>query len=375
MKQRIIKFLIGCFVVLIAIAAYKFYETHEEELARAAELAAGPLIHTAKVLPSPGDHVIELVGETRPYQEATLYAKVSGYLKSVKVDKGDIVKQGQVLAIIESPETDQAYEGALANAKNKQAIDGRIMSLLGRQLVSQQEADQAKADADVASAQLHSAEVLKSYETLRAPFNGTITARYADPGALVQNATSSQASALPVVTVSQIDRLRVDVFVDQHDAAFVARDQDVEITLNDQPDFKLNGHVSRVSGELDARTKMLLTEIDIMNKNPRIVAGSFVKVALRIKSPPYLQAPVEALLLKDDKTYLTTVTPDNRIKLQLVKIVGNDGHLLWIQSGVETGTTVALSVGDTVPDGGKVRPTDEAKVAPQATGKLTGANK
>ncbi len=332
-------------------------------MARAAELAAGPRIHTAKVVPSPGDHVISLVGETRPYQEATLYAKVSGYLKSVKVDKGDVVKQGQVLAVIESPETDQSYEAMLANAKNKQAIDGRIMSLLARQLVSQQEADQAKADADVASAQLHSAEVLKSYETLRAPFNGTITARFADPGALVQNATSSQASALPVVTVSQVDRLRVDVFVDQHDAAYVARDQDVEITLNDQPDFKLSGQVSRVSAELDARTKMLLTEIDITNKKPRIVAGSFVKVALRIKSPPYLQAPVEALLLKDDKTYLTTVTPDNHLKLQEVHLIGNDGHLLWIQSGVEAGATVALSVGDTVPDGGKVRPIDEPQVA------------
>ena len=275
------RFLIGAFSLLFVIVVVKWGMVKYEERVRAAEIAAGPQVKTAKIIPSPGEHVITLIGETRPYQEATLYAKVSGYLKTVKVDKGDLVKQGQVLAIIESPETDQGYEAAMADNKNKQAIAMRMNTLLNKKLVSQQEADQSRADADVAAARYHTAEILKNYEVLRAPFPGTVTARYADPGSLVQNATNSQSSALPVVTVSTIDHLRVDVFVDQHDAIYVEKDEAIEITLTDRPGFKIEGKVSRVSGELDPRTKMLLTEIDLKNDKHDLVAGSFVQVALR----------------------------------------------------------------------------------------------
>jgi membrane fusion protein (multidrug efflux system) len=216
----------------------------------------------------------------------------------------------------------------------------------------------------VANARLHTAEILKSYEILRAPFNGMVTSRFADPGALVQNAMTSQTSALPVVTVSTVDRLRVDVFVDQHDASYVVKDEDIAITLTDRPGFKILGKVSRVSGALDPRTKMLLTEIDLKNDQQQLVAGSFVQVSINIKSPPYLEAPVESLVMRGEKSFLTALTADNLVQFRPVDVSNNDGKMLWITSGVVVGERVALNIGDTIPEGGKVRPIDEGLKTP-----------
>ena len=308
----------------------------------------------------------------------TLYAKVSGYLRDVRVDKGDVVKQGQVLAVIESPETDQEFHAAFADARNKRDIAARTMTLRAKGLVSEQEAEQAQSDADVTAAKLHSQEIQKGYETLRAPFPGTVTARFADTGALVQNATNSQASALPVVTVSQIRQLRVDVFLDQKDAPFVVKDEPVEITMAERPEFKILGQVDRLSNELDPRTKMMLVEIDIPNEDRSLVAGSFVNVALKIKSPPYTEAPVEALVLRMNKTYLTVVTPDNTLSYRPIEIASNDGKTLRVISGIKEGEMVALNVGDTITEGGKVRPIVETPppgVAPVATPAAAGRSR
>ncbi len=355
-KKILRRSLLAIAVLLFAIVFVKWTLVKKEERVRAAEIAAGPQIRVTKVGQSPGGHNVILIGETRPYAEATLYAKVSGYLKSVNVDKGDVVKEGQILAVIESPETDQAYEATKADARNKVAVAKRMDLLFTKKLVSQQEFDQSRADSDIASARLRAEETLKSYKTIRAPFAGTVTSRFADPGALVQNATNAQTSALPLVTVSTINRLRVDVFVDQHDAAYVAKDAPVEITTAERPGFKVLGKVSRVSGELDPRTKMLLTEIDLENDKKDLVAGSFVSVSLKVDSPPYLQAPVESLVLKNDKTFLTVVTPSNQITFKAVNVINNDGKMILIASGVNVGDTVALNVSDTIPEGGKVRP-------------------
>jgi RND family efflux transporter MFP subunit len=346
----------GAVVLLVIIISWKYYSFKQEEAARAREIEAGPSVRVAKVTRSPGDHKVNVIGETRPYQTATLYAKVSGYLKSIEVDKGDVVKKGQVLGVIESPETDQAYESALADAKNKNAIARRINTLKAKGLVSEQEADQARSDADMSTARLHSQETEKGYETIRAPFDGTITARFADPGALVQNAATSQTSALPLVTISEIKRLRVDVFIDQREASFVETEAPVEITMSERPGQKILGTVNRISDELDPRTKMMLTEIDIPNSDRSLVAGSFVQVSLRIKSPPYLEVPVESMVLKGDKTYLTMVTPDNHLNYRQVEVIDNDGKELRLLAGVTPGELVALNVGDTIAEGGKVRP-------------------
>ena len=360
-------FLLIAFLMVVGIAGFKYQMFKKEGERRAGEVAEGPEVHVETLKKGMGEHSVTLIGETRPYQSATLFAKVSGYLKKNSVDKGDVVEEGQFLAYIESPETDEAYLGAEADAKNKKAILDRMAILFKKQLVSQQEFDQAQADSDVAEARLRAQRTLKGYETIRAPFRGTITARYADPGALVQSAVSSDTSALPVLMISEVRRLRLDVFIDQRDAPYVQKGDPVTITLPERPGYKLNGLVARVTNELDPRTKMLLTEIDIQNEDRSLVAGSFVQVSLLVKSPPYLEAPVEALALKNDKTYLTVVTNDNTLTYREIAVGSNDGRMITILNGAQEGEHVALSVGNSLPEGSKIRPVSDKPKAPQTS--------
>lgn len=346
----------GALFVVIAFMGWSYGSAFYEKKQLENELSKGPHVKTARAVQSPTERRVKILGEAKPFAAVTLYAKVSGYLKDVKVDKGDVVKKGQVLAVIESPETDKAYQAALADAKNKKAIAQRIAKLLERDLVSQQEADNAKSEADVATAHLESQEVLKSYEVLRAPFDGTITQRFADPGALVQNATASQTSALPVLAVSQVKELRVYVYLDQRDALYVAKGTDAKISLTERPDMVLSGHVERVSGQLDDKTRMLLAEIDLDNNDGKIVAGSLVEVTLDLKSPPGLEVPSEALVLRDGKTVIPVVDTNNEVTYSEVKVIDNNGKSVKIQSGLQEGQVVALNLGNTVADHGKVRP-------------------
>src|SRR5262249_9448856 len=149
-----------------------------------------------------------------------LYAKVSGYLKVVRVEKGDHVKEGELLGVIESPETEHDVASKKADLAVKKLTDKRYKSLAESGIVSEQDRDRAAADVEIAAAELLRVSALRGYELIRAPFAGIITARYADPGALLQAATSSQ-SALPLVDVTDSARLRIFVYLAQQDALFV----------------------------------------------------------------------------------------------------------------------------------------------------------
>ncbi|MBC7658894.1 MAG: efflux RND transporter periplasmic adaptor subunit [Chitinophagaceae bacterium] len=360
---------IGFIVFFVAaISAVVFGVLHQknsvenERKERTEELARGQKIKVAKATQSPTERVLKISGEARAYANVTLYAKLSGYLKNIKVDKGDRVKKGQILATIESPETEQAYRAAQSEAKNKKAIADRTKSLLDRQLVSQQEADQVFADAEVAAARLVAQEAQKSYQTLRAPFDGTVTARFADPGALVQNATNAQTGALPLLSISQLDQLRVFVYLDQRDVSYVKVGTPAEVALAERPGVVLNGHVSRISGQLDDKTRMLLTEIDLDNNKSEIVAGSLVDVTMHLSSPAGVDIPSEALILQGPKTVVGVIDDQNTINYTEVKVLDNNGEKVKLSGGLTPGQTVALGVGNTLPNKSKVRPiVDEPK--------------
>lgn len=326
-----------------------------EAKARERELKAGPKVLAVAATLSDTQETVTLTGETRPYATVTLYAKVSGYLGDIKVDKGDEVKKNQILGIVNSPETSQAYQAALADAQNKRAISNRMKELKAKNLVSAQEAEQAYSDADIADAKLNSAAVMKGYEILRAPFDGMVTARFVDPGILVQNAANSQTSSQPVVTVSQVDRLRIYVYVDQRYAFYVQKGEDVRIGVDERPELKLTAKVARVAGELDPKTRMMLVEIELDNSKKEIVAGSFVKVALDVKVPAYPQVPVDSVVINGTKSYVPVVSPEGILNYREVSPGDNDGKNVKILSGLKTGEMVALNVGNSIPDGGHVR--------------------
>ncbi len=254
----------GALIVLVTLGAVVFLTAeHKSSLAhdtatRVADVAAGPRVQVVAAEAGGGDRNLVLTGESRPYFSATLYSKVSGYLTTVRVDKGDRVHVGETLAVVESPETDESYTSALADAKNKREIADRDAQLIARKLIAPEEAETAESDATQAEAHARALATLKSYEVIKAPFDGVVTARYADPGALMQNAQTSQTSALPVVAVGQIDSLRIFIYVDQASAADVQRGSRLTIDDPSNPGHPIHARVTRYTGELDPATRTLL---------------------------------------------------------------------------------------------------------------------
>ncbi len=355
-------YLAGILAVVIAgIGAFLLFTRQRAHVEAAteqltAESQKGPSVEIAIAHKVAGSDTVRLIGEARPYQSAILYAKVSGYMRSISVDKGDFVHANQVIAVIESPETDKQYQAAVADAHNKQLIAQRAATLVKKEMISQQDADQAEADAAVSKANLEQIGTLKSYEELRAPFSGTVTARYSDPGALIQNAATSQTSALPLVEVSETSRLRIYVYVDQAHAPFVRNGDAVTITDQSNPSLKLVARVTRTSGEIDPKTRTLLVEIDVDNPHNRILAGSFVQAELKVQTPRYIEVPSDALIVRGTQMFVAVVTPDNTIKFTQVAVAEQTGETARLFSGLDEGERVARSIGERVPEGGKVQP-------------------
>ena len=229
-------FRLGAVLVLLAAAvlAVALVVLHFRSLSSARTdlnqaTAKGPVVQVVEAGSASALRTVTVQATVTPYSQATLYAKVSGYLSKVLVDKGDAVKAGQLLATIESQETEAQYNSARADLANKQRIAQRYDQLLRQGAIAPQQAEQSAADARVAAAAVQQYGTLRSYQRLVAPFDGRITARFVDPGALVQNATTSQTAAQPVVTISDDTRLRIDAYVQQDVAPFVHEGDPVEI--------------------------------------------------------------------------------------------------------------------------------------------------
>jgi membrane fusion protein (multidrug efflux system) len=361
-KRGFILFLIGSILIIAAlvisgvlIEKRKHYIVRETRQ-RSAAAGAGQRVRVVSATRSQGIRTVTLVGEARPFAAVTLYAKVSGYLKKIRVDKGDHVTAGQLLAVIESPELDRQYEAAIADAQNKRKDAERAKTLVEKKYISLQDADHAEADARVAEANAEALKTQKGYEILRAPFDSTVTARFADPGALVQSAINAQTTALPLVALSQTNKLRVYVYLDQRDASSVRLGDRAQIYDSARPEVRLPAVVSRVSGELDPKTRTLLTELDLDNKQGLILAGSFVQVSLTIGTTPLVEIPADALLSKNETAFVAIVSDDNKAVFRKVSVADSDGKMVRLTSGLSEGDSVILNPGFGISEGMHVEP-------------------
>jgi len=350
--------------VLVVVGAgivYYFWHAKQSELAaqlkeRAAIADAGPSVAVATSKQGPAVRKLTLLGEALPYKSATLYAKVSGYLAKISVDKGDKVKAGQFIAEITSPELDHQYDSAVADLENKRRLAKRTRELADQHFYSEQAAEDAETNARLAEQQVAGIKALTSYKVLTAPFAGIVTARYADPGALVTNATSNQSSALPVVTVADPSRLRVTVYVDQSEAPNVHTGTPADVIDASNPSRVGAGKVARVSGELDTKTRTQLTEVDFDNSKGEFIPGSFVNVSLLLSTKSYVEVPAPALIVREGKRMVAVIGPDSRIKLTPINVAGTDGRVIRVESGLDENVRVALNLPNTVTDGAKVSP-------------------
>jgi RND family efflux transporter MFP subunit len=321
-----------------------------EQLRR--DLDRGPVVRVARVKLAPAEHVVSLPAEVRADRRAVLYAKVSGYVKRVLVDRGDRVKEGQQLAVLESPDLEAQVAAAQAEVTLRRQQLQRALRLAGKS-ISENEREQAEEAVKVAQSALDRARVQKGYDTLRAPFDGTVVARYADPGALLPAATGSTSSAQPLLEIAQLDRLRVALQLGQDDAARVRTGDSVSLQIDPgKPPFV--ARVSRLSQSLDARTRTMLCEIDLQSPPAGLYPGAFVQASITLHGEPRPLVPAEALVAQGGQIYVAMVQ-DGRVKLQRVRVGNDDGSTVEVLEGLHGGEFVALNLGTDVADGSPVR--------------------
>jgi membrane fusion protein, multidrug efflux system len=278
---------------------------------------------------------------------------VSGYVKQVLVDRGDKVRKGQELAVLESPDLDEQVASAQAELTFRKQQLERTLRLTPSGRVSQQDREQAESALKVAESTLARARTQKSYQVLRAPFDGTITARYADPGALLPAATGTTTAAQPLLEIAQLDKLRVALQLAQDEAARVQVGDQVTLELSpDEP--PLVARVSRLSQSLDSRTRTMLCEIDLLRPPAGLYPGAFVTASIVLHGAQRVLVPTDALVGKGGQLFVPTVQ-EGHVHLRKVRLGLDDGANVEVLEGLREGELVALNLGSEIADGAAVR--------------------
>lgn len=301
---------------------------------------------------------ITLPGEVKAYQQATLYAKVGGYLKKIAVDKGDEVKEGDLLADIEVPEmlADLAKfkaEVAVAELDFKRVSEAQKKA---PDLVVPQTVDAAKAKYDIAKANLERTETLLGFAKIIAPFSGVVTKRMVDPGAFIPAATSgSAAQSAALLTLMDYGKVRVQVAVPEPEVPFVIKGLPVKVSVEELRGRAYEGSVTRYAHALDEATKTMLAEIELPNPTRELRPGMYaiVRLVMERKSDA-LVIPVEALLAEKAGNAVFKVV-DGKAKKVAVKTGFNDGVSAEILAGLNPDEPVILIGKLTLNDGQAVR--------------------
>jgi RND family efflux transporter MFP subunit len=258
-----------------------------------------PTVAVAKVDREDLYKEVPLYAEFRPYLEVELHAKVSGYLQTINVDFGDKVKAGQLLATLEIPELKDELNSAIAAEQRAEAdytnahlVYTRLVGVNQEHanLVAQQDIDTAQAKDSVAIAAVAAAKAdVEKYQTLfgytqiTAPFDGVITHRYADPGALIQAGTASDTQARPLVRLSDNYRLRLDFPVSVEFVKDIQVGDPVEVKVESLGGKKFTGAISRFTREVNDETRKMNTEIEVANPNLELTPGMYATVVLKVE--------------------------------------------------------------------------------------------
>jgi membrane fusion protein (multidrug efflux system) len=332
-----------------------------------AQIDQGPQVLVEPLHPSKSARHYELPITMRGYVETPVYAKIPGYLKTIYVDKGDRVKQGQVIAILVSPEVDQQVHDALANYKLQAITNSRYQYLAKEQVVPQQTADNWYASMLQAQAYYRQMLAMQAYEVVRAPIDGIITARYFDPGALIPQATTPVSTATspgfptnntasPIVSMATLQPLRIYAYVPQPLAPLIHDGDRAAVSVSEYPGQEFEGVVTRHPTALSEDSRTMLVEVDLPNHDRKLMPGMYGTVRLTMApATGGLIAPDDALVFKDDKIYLPVVR-ENRLRLAEVHLGHDNGVNVVVSGDVHDGDLVAMSMGQAINDGEPVQP-------------------
>jgi membrane fusion protein (multidrug efflux system) len=336
-------------------ARQQLLQRQTTQLAQTAAL--GPHVLVTQVAGGGASRSIELPASVHGYIETPVYAKVAGYMKTINVDKGDHVKAGEVIALIESPETDKEVADARSYYWLQNVTDVRNQELVRQQVIPQQTADDSHSAMLQAKAAYQQQLAMQEYEVVRAPFDGIVTARYVDPGTLIPQATTpSSTPNIPIVALATQSPLRVYAYVPQSLSSFIKDGDPAAVTVIDYPHRIFTGTVTRHPEALDQTTRTMLVEVDLPNQERTLFPGMYanMKMTARVTTSS-LTAPDDALVFRNDKIYLPVVR-DNHLKLVEVTLGHDTGYTVEVSGDLREGEQIAVNVGEAARDGEPVQP-------------------
>jgi RND family efflux transporter MFP subunit len=345
----------------------------ETELKTSTQNGATPFVNVIHPKSGSNSDEIKLPGSTQAYTDTPIYARTSGYLKKWYFDIGAHVKQGQLLAEIETPEIDQQLLQAQADLKNAQAnlqisqiTAKRYQDLLAGNSVSHEEVDQATSDlsskqavVNSNEANIHRLQDLQSFEKIYAPFDGVITARNTDIGALIQAGDNTTPKEL--FHLSAINKLRVYIAVPEVYAGHLTTGEKVGLTMDAFPGETFNGTLERDSDNIDPQSRTLNVEVDVDNADGRLLPGAYVFVHLPVPaSGSAVTIPSNTLLFRAEGLRVGVVRDGHVVLVPIV--IGHDyGNTVEVTSGLKPEDAVILDPSDSLTEGAAVQVTTSGK--------------
>lgn len=335
-------------------------QKHQEAIAQSQDLA---VVRVRVVQPAPAapEKPLSLSGELKPVVEASISARVTGYVHEWHVDLGDKVKTGQLLAELDIPELQKELSRAKAQLALAEAARGlaettakRWRELLASKTAAAQDADEKDADlqlkiaaCEAARAEVQRLEQISSFAKVTAPFSGSITARKLDVGQLVEAGTGRELFRL-----ADTGRLRVFVRVPQAYARSIHPGQLAEVLLPELRDQRFAAKVVRTAGAIDASSRTLLTELEVDNSEGKLFAGSYVQVRIAEAQQEHpLTVPANALIFRSNGAQLATLTATNQVALKQVTLGRDFGSSVEILEGVSAQDRIIPNPADSLMDG------------------------
>jgi RND family efflux transporter MFP subunit len=368
-KSRIFLFLVLAVLGLVIIGVFTLLQRRSQyqALANETEKMAVPTVSVVHPAVEPGQEDLVLPSTLQAYVESPIYARTNGYLKKWYHDIGSRVRQGELLADIDTPEVDQELSQARSDLVTSQANENlskitanRYEELIKTDGVSKQEVDNAagdyaakKATVQSAQANVRRLEDLESFKHIYAPFSGVITRRETDIGHLINAGNGGTAQELFVL--AQTDPIRCYVMVPEVYAPAIHAGLGAYLELAQYPGRKFEGKVVRTADAIDLASRTLNTEVDVPNRDGQLQTGGYAQVHLLVKvSGERLQVPVNALLFRSEGLRAAVIDANHKTHLQALAIGRDYGTSLEVLQGLNATDWIVLNPPDSLEEGATV---------------------
>jgi len=367
---KLLRWFAVLFLIFLILGIYAVVQRRSEHrvLAEQTEQMTVPFVSVIRATPINGDPEIELPGNLNAYIESPIYARTNGYLKKWYKDIGSRVKQGDLLAEIDTPEVDQQLAQSRADLATSQAnvslsviTATRYQDLLKTDSVAKQDVDNANGDLAAKKAMVQSAEAnvtrleaMESFKRVYAPFSGVITQRNVDVGTLI-NAGNGGIATKEMFDLAQIDPMRVFVSVPQSYGPSIREGIQACLTLSEIPGRTFCGRVARTANAIDPSTRTLLTEVDVPNPSGVLLPGAYAEVKFDAKlSGKRISLPINALLFRPEGTMAAVVGPDHRLNLKKITIGRDLGTAVEVLQGIDPDDAIVINPPDSLQQGEQV---------------------